>query len=768
MTRGQKNKRHLLLACCAALTLVFAGGCAYYNTFYNIKQDFRAAEKQTQRAQAGQRAAAPQSGQPMPGGVPVTQYQSILQSCAKLLEYYPNSRWIDDALMIMGICYYRTEEFARAERKFTELTSIFPNSKHVQMALIWRARALMAQEEFDAAESFLTASQSRLTSPNAIAGSARTLATIYDKRAQPEEAVTYLEGIRSISYDRDEKASDYLTLGRSYRALSRKQEARASLEKCLNVTRNPDEAFESRRILAEMSAEEGNYELAIEYLRPLTTDRRFIDRTGNIQVEYAKVEAVAGDPVRAVQILEAFCASAQQGELKARAYMLQGEVARDKLGDLDFAMAKFDSVSSAGAPRALQDSAEYAARQLQIGLSALARIPILADSLDILATLPINAPGEVDRPSEVLPIETSETDSSIEVNDSPETDSIDHDRGMEAANSVVDSTELVEPAVTEEFAEQMSDTLETEVPAQQRDAMSPAQMMADSIMRSLAQQDSNKRAESELLLTANDSVVVEAADSSVVQVSVASGPTPAEVRNAQLASLSNRLVNAHLEAASFYNLVLDIPDSGFVHLERASEVPDSSSEHWRAKVQLGVAMLDRDKNSSLAKRLLETVAYEERASRDLRNAAREVLGLEMLRAEKSPQEYALAAVEEHLLQGKPVDEVIDSYRHVVQMDTHTVSGSRALLAIAYLQEYELGDYSAAMKTHEEIIRLFPDSGYVALSRMKIAEPDSDSVFLLSDEDLAATVQPSYELLTAESDSTGWPPEESTLLGRRFR
>ena len=169
MTTRNLRLRSFIIVGCALAMLHVAGGCAYYNTFYNIKRNFKVAEKQSARAQVSQQPGQPtqpaRPGQPSPGNVPIQQYQTILQSCAKLLEYYPKSRWIDDALMIMGVSYYRTEEYARAERKFTELLTIFPNSKHVEMSIAWRARALLAQDKYDEAEAVLPGAESKLTSP---------------------------------------------------------------------------------------------------------------------------------------------------------------------------------------------------------------------------------------------------------------------------------------------------------------------------------------------------------------------------------------------------------------------------------------------------------------------------------------------------------------------------------------------------------------------------------------------------------------------------
>ena len=236
----------------------------------------------------------------------------------------------------------------------------------------------------------------------------------------------------------------------------------------------------------------------------------------------------------------------------------------------------------------------------------------------------------------------------------------------------------------------------------------------------------------------------------------------------QLASLSKRLVNAHLEAASFYQDVAKDPDSAFIHIQQASEVPDYSADHWRAVVQYGMILQDRNPGSTEANELLMSAATNDAVPRGIQNAARDLVGLPQVAKEKTEQEIALEGAERMLLSGNPIDSVLDQYVEVAAMDSHSFAGSQALQAIAYLQEYQLTDYSNALATHQAIIELFPDSQFVAISKAKVSEPDTTSIFLMSDKELEGSFQPAMDLLTSESDSTGWPPEESSLLGRRFR
>ncbi|MCB9357160.1 MAG: tetratricopeptide repeat protein [Calditrichaeota bacterium] len=761
-----------LLVLSAFLFLI--SGCAYYNTFYNIKKDFQDAERQTKRsAQAQSAIAAPAPGQPNrpgqagQGGVPLQQYQQVIKSCGNLIQFYPKSRWVDDALYVMGVSYFRIQEYSRAERKFNELIAIFPKSKHVEMATIWRAKSLLAQNKYDEAERVLKKDESIFVSADARAGAYRTLAAISDEQGRPEDAVEYLEQIEKVSYSRDDKATDQLRLGRSYLALDRTEEAKTVLRQCLALTRSPEEIFRVRSILASIAANANDYPLAIGYLLPLRTDRRFIDRGGDIEIELARVEAKCGNPALALQMLEGFTNVSATGEKKASAYYLQGEVARDKLSEFDLAKAKFDSAAASGASETLRDSARQASRQLESGLSALARIPVLEDSLSLLLSQ-----------SSAAESEESEIDSS----------SKDSLKNMRIDSLVQTAPDFEEMSLDEDVV----DSLQIPEQIAQTDSLppprrTPAEMIADSIMRSLQMQDSIRFAEaserdsialdslSVLLEMSEDSLSADSLISdSMLQktpsAEIPQGPTEEELRALKIADFSRRLVVAHLDAAAFYEFVVKSEDSLLAHLTMAIEVDDSSADHWRALLQYSLLLEKSEDESerSQARVQLSDISENDAVPHEMRNIARARLGLPALPRIETEQDIALRRAESMLLDGSDVSAVIEAYDDVLGMDSTSDAGVRALHAIAYLQEFELEDFGAAIETHSTIVALFPDSIFAEFSRAKIAEPDSHSIFLLSEEALSTSFQPATELLNAEADSTGWPPDVQSLRGRRFR
>jgi len=107
-----------------AASLLAAPGCAYFNTFYLAKKYYGQAER---LARAGGSDKLPPEAQ--------RKYEESIKQSGKVLRYYPDSRWVDDALFLMGAALYGKRDYEEALRKFDELVAGHPRSKLVPWAL---------------------------------------------------------------------------------------------------------------------------------------------------------------------------------------------------------------------------------------------------------------------------------------------------------------------------------------------------------------------------------------------------------------------------------------------------------------------------------------------------------------------------------------------------------------------------------------------------------------------------------------------------------
>jgi TolA-binding protein len=117
-----------ILRACAIAALAVATSmpsCAYFNTLYNARRVFREAEK----ANVTENAAREQR----------EKYKDVVKKCSQMIQDHPKSRWVDDAVFLMGTALVRQEEYDKAIRKFQEILTNFPESDYVPRAIYWLA-----------------------------------------------------------------------------------------------------------------------------------------------------------------------------------------------------------------------------------------------------------------------------------------------------------------------------------------------------------------------------------------------------------------------------------------------------------------------------------------------------------------------------------------------------------------------------------------------------------------------------------------------------
>ncbi len=128
------SKDLIIIVLTVSAVALFAHSCAYFNTLYNARRIYNEAE--LQREQQGTDRALKDK------------YEEVVKKCANLVASYPNSRWVDDALFLMGKALVRQGELSKGIRKFIELRTNFPESKYVAPALYWLALAYFEKKDY--------------------------------------------------------------------------------------------------------------------------------------------------------------------------------------------------------------------------------------------------------------------------------------------------------------------------------------------------------------------------------------------------------------------------------------------------------------------------------------------------------------------------------------------------------------------------------------------------------------------------------------------
>jgi hypothetical protein len=120
------------------VVLLSGTGCVYYNTFYFARRHFNNAEAIRIKAEKEERILPAQA---------VELYKQSLQYSARVLLEHPDSRWVEEALLLSQKALYYQGEVAASIRKGLELIQHFPESRRIPECRLYMARGLLGLGE---------------------------------------------------------------------------------------------------------------------------------------------------------------------------------------------------------------------------------------------------------------------------------------------------------------------------------------------------------------------------------------------------------------------------------------------------------------------------------------------------------------------------------------------------------------------------------------------------------------------------------------------
>ena len=105
--------------------------CVYFNTFYNAETAYNQALKIIEESPIT-------ANDKLPSQADKLLIQAI-ENSALVLEDYANSKYIDDAIFIIGKSSFLRNEIAISEKHFRMIIDFYPDSKYYDLAEIWLA-----------------------------------------------------------------------------------------------------------------------------------------------------------------------------------------------------------------------------------------------------------------------------------------------------------------------------------------------------------------------------------------------------------------------------------------------------------------------------------------------------------------------------------------------------------------------------------------------------------------------------------------------------
>ncbi|MFC2075840.1 TonB family protein [candidate division KSB1 bacterium] len=337
MKVGKPNRIRAVRVGLQLLFLALLGtGCVYFNTMFNAKRDFdRAKNLEKKRLETRSSSIISLDEDNF--------YKGVVRRCAKVLAEYPDSKWVDDALFLMGNAYFERGIYDSAGYKYDELLSYYPNSEWSDDAYFIKGRALLSREQYTEADSIFNRIASELADSD-FADDARLMLAesafrrnVLDSarvnfeiliRDYPESALIHQarQGLGDCYY----READYeASLAAYHELISGGKPAKAiwfhgvhRVGRCLLELERTDEAA--------------------LHLQRVRKERLSPSQEAWIDIDLARVQSDRGNHQEALEALNEITRKQSKTEIAAEAAFRAGTIYQDKLDSLETAGRMYD------------------------------------------------------------------------------------------------------------------------------------------------------------------------------------------------------------------------------------------------------------------------------------------------------------------------------------------------------------------------------------------------------------------------------------------
>lgn len=340
----------------AFVLIISLQGCAYFNTYYNTKKLYKEALDERKRR--------PTTTPDKPTSAEIQKLDKTIEKGSKILQLHPNSKYVDDTLLMLGECFFQKQEYPQALRKFNELTSIFPKSDLVPAALLWKARTYIEQEDFTNAEAVLKDLQNRKKSGDILYQAQYYLAEIYYRQEQYDPAARLFEPAAKKMSDKKLRTEAYLRWGECRFKLKQYHEAAKAYYQASKQDVEIDIKFNAGLSFARALKADSSYHKALIKLNSMQKEFSNHKDLSWVRFEIADCKLRQGKREEAEDLFAAINANDKRTEASAAAFFVMGDLYQRTKYDYARAKEAFDKVRSENNRSAYAEEAQRRAKAI--------------------------------------------------------------------------------------------------------------------------------------------------------------------------------------------------------------------------------------------------------------------------------------------------------------------------------------------------------------------------------------------------------------------
>lgn len=328
--------RHILIGLLCVVSFT-ACKSVYYNTFYNAKHSYQLADQTRKESQT--------PGSRLTPAVYRELYKRAIAKASAVLELYPKSKWVDDALLLIGKSFYWREEYRDALTKYQELQENFPNSNLLPEAVYWQGLTLWALGRTEEAR-FSFSYINEKEEPDLFALANLALAEMEAESENYESAIDAYHGlIEQLGKKHKLLALAWQGIGDSLLKLGRHAEALKAYENVLKSKPDTDISFETRIQIGQTLEEQGKLDEALAAYNNILKVKRLRIYEAETQLKQAHVYRLKEDYDVSETTYQSVIQKYPRSKYSAEAYYKMGLINQQIFKDLEKAKELFEKAS---------------------------------------------------------------------------------------------------------------------------------------------------------------------------------------------------------------------------------------------------------------------------------------------------------------------------------------------------------------------------------------------------------------------------------------
>ncbi len=326
---GEKLMRPLKIQTVTTLLAIVTllSGCSYFNAFYNTKKYYKDGEI------AREKSTDPTKKQP--------EYKKAIEAGGRLIEFYPGSKYIEEALLIMGKAYYWDQEYHKAQRKFRELQSNYPQSEYFDESRLWYGKTLVALKQRQQATAMLRGLMADTDAPKLNSGALFSLAELYYVDSLFVKAEEEFHNVTQVALDQKIVGESYWRAGESAFRVQRYDSALEHFNAAQDYELTRSLKFRTNFYAGRCQMLLENYNQAIKIFEDLIKDKRYHEDHGKVYVQLGIALSKVGRVDDAFEKFEKTINSYKRSDESAQAYYEKGSILIDSPDEKENALEAF-------------------------------------------------------------------------------------------------------------------------------------------------------------------------------------------------------------------------------------------------------------------------------------------------------------------------------------------------------------------------------------------------------------------------------------------